>query len=454
MKKLRAWLGRRRSAGATEPRVLGPRREFIYLDDVSVYSLIASRLGSIPEQLTRSASVALQDELSSSIGVAAGLKSDVGARSSTTTTAATQVVRKSLVQGAFKELLDTEEGDFALRDPGVDESPPAVSGVADFKQLATSGGNGWLADPESLERGQLLELEVELAADPAFAFNTAVSSMVEIMDENPELFGTELEGIAAGDMMVRILDRLLAGLVPLRCRVLNYRSVTVDNRELLVHRRLLEGTDSAGQPEIRDVHLVGVAEKDLFWKDLRRVLFSHAHVTVMCRLGRDGLQGIWSPVKLADVFKQVLPQIGDQLDMASVQMMAGFRSGAAASLARSDGDSRMRLGLRLYASAYVTHHGGGDLDLEQLGDLLEPEPGIDYEQTEARREAVGPLTERLRELCKKPANPKLEATLRAEAMEAAGFGFGDHGEATDGQAGPVGIADGRFLDAEIVAIYW
>ena len=453
MKKLRAWLDRRKSGGDKEPRLFGPRREFIYLDDVSVYSLIASRLGSIPEQLTRSASVALQDELSSSIGVAVGLKSDVGARSSTTTTSATQVVRKSLVQGAFKELLETEEGDFAIRDPGGDESPPAVSGVADFERLANSGGSSWLVDPKSLKRGQLLELGIELAADPIFAFNTAVSSMVEIMDENPELFGTELEGIAAGDMMVRILDRLLAGLVPLRCRVVNYHSVTVDNRELLVHRRLIDPSDSARRTEIRDVHLVGVAEKDLFWKDLRRVLFSQAHVTVMCRLGRDGLQRTWSPVKLADVFKQVLPQVADQLDVASVQIMAGFR-GAAAGLTRSEGDSRMRLGLRLYAAAYATHHGGGDFDIEQLDDLLEPEPGIEYERTDARREAVRPLTERLRELFDQPANTKLEAALRSEAMETAGFGFGDREESTSAQASPVSVAEGRFLDAEIVAIYW
>lgn len=38
---------------------LGPRREFVYLDEVSVYSLLASRLGSIPEQLTKSASESL-----------------------------------------------------------------------------------------------------------------------------------------------------------------------------------------------------------------------------------------------------------------------------------------------------------------------------------------------------------------------------------------------------------
>lgn len=454
MRKLLAWLRGSQPADPAEQRPLGPRREFIYLDEVSVYSLIASRLGSIPEQLTKSAAASFEDELSSSVGVAAGLKSEVGARSSATTTTATQVVRKSLVQGAFKELAEAEAENLALAAPGTEESPPVISTAAALVPLANADGASWVADPECLKRGQLLELEVELDADPAFAFNTAVSSMVEIMDENPELFGAELEGIAAGEMMVRVLDRLLAGLVPLRCRVLDYRSVIVGKQELLVHRRVLEALDLSGDPATSDVHLVGVAEKDLFWRDLRRVLFSHSRVTVMCRLGHDGLQRSWSPVKLADVFKQVVPQIGDQLDIASAQMMAGFRSGAAASLAPSDNDTRMRRGMRLYAASYAAHCGGPALDLEFLGDLLEPEPEIDYEETEARRQAVESLTERLRELFQQAADPRLEARLRGEAMGAVGFGVADRDDPANDDGGPVGVEEGRFLDAEIVAIYW
>lgn len=126
MKNPIAWVRARRARPNQSGDDLGPRREFIYLDEVSVYSLLASRLGSIPEQLTKSASEALQSEINSEIGVNYGLKAGVGSKLATTSTAATQVVRKSMVQGAFKELVDVEHGKLALSAPLPAASPPLL----------------------------------------------------------------------------------------------------------------------------------------------------------------------------------------------------------------------------------------------------------------------------------------------------------------------------------------
>jgi hypothetical protein len=68
VKKLIAWVRAQRASLSQAGDDLGPRREFVYLDEVSVYSLLASRLGSIPEQLTKSASESLQSEINSAIG--------------------------------------------------------------------------------------------------------------------------------------------------------------------------------------------------------------------------------------------------------------------------------------------------------------------------------------------------------------------------------------------------
>lgn len=454
MKKLKALFGGRKKTKTREDAVMGLRREFVYLDEVSVYSLVASRQGSIPEQLTTSISASVQDEISSSVGVSAGLKSEVAAKTATTTSNATQVVRKSLVQGAFKELVDAEQQNLSLPEPGEKEQPPAITDTGDLERLADAEGSYWVIDSASLKRGQLLELEVELDADPVFAFNAAVSSMVEIMDENPELFGNQFEGIAAGEMMNRILGRLLVGLVPLRCRMPEYQSVVLGERELLVHRRLRDQIRLSHEIEFNEVYLVGVAEESLFWKDLRRILFSNSRFTVMCRLGRDGLRQTWTPVKLAEVFKRVMPQLGDQLDSMSTQMMEGFHSGAAAALAEGDADARMRRGMQLYAGSYAAHFDDGEFDFDQLGTLLEPEPGIDYEETEARRHALEPLTERLREILAQPEDLEFEAELRGDAMEMAGFGLGDVQNPVVGDAVTENVAGGRFLHAEFVAIYW
>lgn len=454
MKGLKAWLKGRKQEEPEADRSMGLRREFVYLDEVSVYSLVASRQGSIPEQLTTSVSASIQEELSSSIGVSAGVKSEVGSKATTATSNATQIIRKSLVQGAFKELVEAEQHDLALPEPSGEAEAPAVATLDDLMQLENTEGSCWVVDSTRLTRGQLLELEIELDADPVFAFNSAVSSMVEIMDENPELFGAQLEGIAAGEMMNRILRRLLVGLVPLRCHVPEYRSITIGERDLLVHRRLVEQLSLPSETNVRNVYLVGVAEENLFWKDLRRVLFSRSRFTAMCRLGRNGLQPTWSPVKLADVVKQVMPQLGDQLGVISTQMMEGFQLGAAAALEGEDADTRMSQGMQLYAASYVARYGGEEpFDFDLLGDLLYPEPGIDYEETEARRRALGPLTERLREMFNQPSDIEVETELRGEAMEAVGFGLRD----VDGSvivATSDEATDDRFLDAEFVAIYW
>src|SRR3712207_8144694 len=45
--RLRIWFRRRRLKRAAKKQQVAPLREFVYLDEVSVYSLNASRLGSI-----------------------------------------------------------------------------------------------------------------------------------------------------------------------------------------------------------------------------------------------------------------------------------------------------------------------------------------------------------------------------------------------------------------------
>jgi hypothetical protein len=363
-------------------------------------------------------------------------------------------VRKSLVQGAFKELIEAEQQELALPEPPVSEEVPTVSTVDDLEHLAQDDGSHWVVSSESLRRGQLLEIEIELDADPVFAFNAAVSSMVEMMDENPELFGDHLEGVAAGEMMNRIIGRLLVGLVPLRCRIPGYRSIVLGDRELLVHHRLFDRIAEWSDIEGKEIFLVGVAEESLFWKDLRRVLFSHSSFTVMCRLARNGLQRNWSPVKLADVVTRALPKIGDQMDSMSTQMIEGFEIGAAAALEEEEPDVRMRAGMELYARAYAAHFSDEPFDLVPLGSLLNPEPGVDYEETEARRRLLEPLTGRLRQMFDQPEDLVLETTLRGGAMEEAGFDFGGSQQVVVDDVVAEALPSSRYLEADFVAIYW
>jgi hypothetical protein len=454
VKKLIAWVRAQRASPSQAGDDLGPRREFVYLDEVSVYSLLASRLGSIPEQLTKSASESLQSEINSAIGVNYGLKAEVGSKLASTSTSATQVVRKSMVQGAFKELVDIEQGKLALPDPSAGGELPSAANLTSLKALAEDPDSSLVLAVDQPARGQLLEIEIELDADPSFAFNTVISEVVKFMDQNPEFFPAGLEGIAAGETMNRIIAQLMFGLVPLRCRVLDYQAVEIEETEFLVHQRLLSGRELPSGAQLRDVHLVGVAEEGHFWKDLRRVLFSRSRFTVMCRLGKDGLQPTWSPVKLIDVFKKVIPPIGVQLEEMIGGMISGFQSGAAQALEQPAVDEKMQAGMEDYARLYAAEFREEPLSPVELATLGGPAAGIDYGQLENRRSALAQLTLRLREILGSDEDRELEARLRNGAMETAGFGLGGADETPIPEVSPPTSAAERFLDVEFVAIYW
>ena len=100
--RFRVWLRQRRRKLALRKNK-GSLREFIYLDEVSVYSLNASRLGAIASEFTETEKASLNVGVQNSFG--AGV--DIGS----------QVVRKSIVQTTFKEFYDneTELNSFAIR---------------------------------------------------------------------------------------------------------------------------------------------------------------------------------------------------------------------------------------------------------------------------------------------------------------------------------------------------
>jgi len=67
--------------------------------------------------------------------------------------------------------------------------------------------------------------------------------------------------------------------------------------------------------DVRRLQVVAVAEADLFWRDIRRVLFSGARYTVLARVSRDNIQTEWTPVKLVELLKDVVPDLAANFDV-------------------------------------------------------------------------------------------------------------------------------------------
>jgi hypothetical protein len=171
------WLGGKPKSAPVHPELpapTGPLREFVYLDEVSVISLVASRRGAVPEAVTRSESARDTADLNSKIAVNAGvLKSDVGSKLGSETTKGVTTVAKSIVQSTFKDLHEIEADRLTLKAPPPDAEQPKAGSLDDLIRLAgTSRGQGWVIAPSSLRRGDPIEVEVELSADPLFRLRT------------------------------------------------------------------------------------------------------------------------------------------------------------------------------------------------------------------------------------------------------------------------------------------
>jgi hypothetical protein len=278
-----------------------PLREFVYLDDVSLRSLLASQKGELTDQVTDLLSQADEAELASTIGASSPiLKAEVRARYQTTTSQGTQTSRKAVVQSLFKELRELDGIDVILF------PPTGASGVASIDNLITSN---MAVCGDELRRGALVEIEVELAADPIFRLSTIASELTELTRDFPELL--DQPGAQEGMAMLvpgnRFLQRFLAGLVPIRARATSHVVVDFEGIEHVVPAAEARALGLVSRP----LSIVGVTEQGSYWRDVRTVLFSSSRFTMLCRVAQDGLRDSWEPVKLADVLKEVLPTFPD-----------------------------------------------------------------------------------------------------------------------------------------------
>lgn len=433
------------------PPPTGPLREFVYLDEISVISLVASRRGAVPEAVTRSESARDSAELSSTITASAAvLKSEVGSKLASDATRGVTTVAKSVVQATFKDLLEIEEDRVRLR-VGNDDEPPRVTSADDLVHFAAQGEHSnWFVSASKLHRGDPLELEVELEADPLFRVNTVISEGLDLMVNMLDESGVTGQEISEMRRISATLEGLLAGLVPLRGRATDYRLVNVRGVELVVHRRIAE---RLALPT-RDLTLVAVASRELFWKDLRRVVFSRAHYTVFCRVARSGIQRSWNPVKLAEAMQDMVPQMGDQIQQLAEHIQSAMRSGARGELAAGSRESMMRQALVAYAQKAAAQEATAISapEIERAGLLTAAQLGR-HADPEAWRESFQAVDDDLRDRLGIELSPDDALELRSDSLRAAGLMEGDAPveAAHTHQTGP---PEQWLLEVEPVAIYW
>jgi hypothetical protein len=432
-------------------------REFVYLDEVSVTSLLSSKIGKVPSEFTDSITESTKAGLNSSIGASgAVLKANIGSSIESSLTQDSKVVSKATIQATFKQLYESELDHLALKSIHPSKQAPSAAVAARLTEpnFKIDGLDPWVVDPSFLERASLAEVHVELQADPAFRLSTMVSTFAELAADSKELSAQfdqqEFEKVIE---INRVLERLMVGLVPLRCLMIDYAAIIVGQQKYLVHRRLLEQLPASKRPKAHDVYLVGVAERSLFWKDIRRILFSNVRFRVLCRLNHDGLATSWTPVKLTQVFGEIAPNLETEMMLFSSGALQSTKNSNIAQQRPVDPGFRavVRFGELLGDASGVAI----DTDRREQIEIAARESAHQMASVSDRRKAFDRMVEIISADSSQEVSKEELSRLRTRACQEAGLLPGTASiQSTPVTSHGASHSDDLFIDAEIIAIYW
>lgn len=440
------WLRRRSDAPVPGAR---PLREFVYLDEVSLRSLLSSQTGEVTDTRSEQHVEGSQMNIDSAVGFKApGLaNADLGSRYQTSNSSTLQTSRKATVQSWFGELHRIDC--LRLVEPG-----HGRAAAADVAELLAIKDKSVLVIAGDLQRGALVEFKVRLRADPIFHLGTMMTEFAGMADETPEMFGESgaLRQLAAFMPINRVLQRFLAGLIPIRCEALEHVVAEIDGIEYIVRKDSVAGLELS----VRPLEVVGVTEHLAYWKDLRRVLFSDAEFTILGRVARTGLQDIWTAIKLGDLFRVVAPDFDEQIATASKIPFGSAGGGTSMNV----NELALRHALYLYRD-HVLALCGSTLSPDQDSRLT-----IEIERLLSRassatgqRSAFQVVHDMLTADTASTIDAVEDSFLREQARNESGLSLfpalsnstvtigGD--QVAEEQATPA-----RLLDVEVVAIYW
>ena len=417
-------------------------REFIYLDEVSLQSLLVSLHGELTEKKSITDSTSNTKNVGGNIDTnnLAPLKLGFTAQYQSGKSGATQTETKATVQSWFRELYETPNilGLQPLED---DAQTITVKSPAD---IIPGDHPNYCIKSNELQRGVLIELKVLLATDPYFNIVTSISELYKLSENISDLNGYfDIEWI-------ELLQQLLAGLVPIKAEILDYRALKAGDDTYLVHEDKAELVEESAQ-KIK-VNLVGVTELSAYWKDIRRVLFSRQEFRVLCRIGRSGLVQDWNPIKLFDLFGNVFPR----KDIDDLQEKLRLFSHDSDAISVPEASNKMRLALEEYIKSSCKHAGREIGSDEIEGIIKEVLKGNFDEGSMGDRKVLYEKVDGELASLKIDVPPDIRVTLRESSSEKAGLSHKLFTLASS-EAKKVeekSVAEELFIEAEIIAIYW
>lgn len=445
LRRFNRW-GKSRSASPTE----NPLREFVYLDEVSLVSLLSSQVGEVKDSTSNqtSGSFAVDVGTSASVGVAQVGKSEATTQFQTSNSSTLQTSRKSTVQSWFRDL-------YNLPDVRLIQPLANLDAISDLESLKSIRDNSKVLKSSDLFRGALVEFRVEISPDPIFHLSTMLSEFFGMADDFPEMLVENNASSAAEEArpINKILQRLLAGLIPIRAKSLDYVVIEIEEVERIVHRELISGFDVPQKP----LEIVAVTEHLAYWKDIRRVLFSGSEFTILCRVSRRALQDSWTPVKLADLFKDLVPELPQQIKSAGDFL----HSNSETAFRDHTGQETAIMRALLTYKTEILHEVGLELSSEHEGQIFEEIMArrAQGESASSQRAAFSAIKNKISLLTGMSVDEARDLELRELSREKSGLSLFPSAEYSQNSKSrrtnkEVDEDNARLIDVEVVAIYW
>jgi hypothetical protein len=437
-------------------------REFVYLDEVSVDSLVASVRGGVLEQITQSLGAEVQSELGGTVGASNPvMTAEVRSRLQTTSSSGLETLRRAGIQARFRELHQIVDQRRIVRPSRLTESPPAVESISALWELPRSQAtSAWAIRVDDLRRGGVVELDVELGTETLFHLASAMSQFLDLWPANPGLLGLdEIDNAGQIHGMSMMISRMLGGLVPIRSQALGFEVVQVEGGTWLLHRSVLAQLPPSEVISHRPLAVVGVAAEDQFWKDQRRVLFAGARYRVMARLVVDGVTRSWTPVKMVDTFKDLVPGFSEVFEDAMRQAEKQMdRSGPAALPPPTQQVEPAACGqARRLVETYgrlLGDRAGVPVAIDDLhahgltGSVVGSLPTL-----QDSRVLLDPVTDYVQSLADHELDPVMVSNARLEAHQMLSEAAPSTGEPAD-QVLQEPEVDPALLEVEFIAVYW
>jgi hypothetical protein len=259
-----------------------PLREFIYLDETSVVSLLASLEGEITESLiTRSESVNRELGKSNKGLSYKGTGYNRINESETLERSGSETIQKSVIQSRFDELYESRQNQLLL---------PSEEGL----------------EIEEVTRSEIIELDGYVNVAESYRVFKILEYMTNTFEDIEEL-QESIEDIPREelDAVSGFLSSLFGNQVPVKIDAANYRIVEG-------HIQHIHNLDSA--EEGKPISIVAYLNRDSLWDDPLTVFSDNTEFTIYGRVISNEVD--WTPLRLTRVLEDHFPDQARQVNMA------------------------------------------------------------------------------------------------------------------------------------------